>query len=69
MSGLKVGDIAPDFNIDSTDGELSLKNFKGKNIVLYFYPKDMTPGCTVQAKDFSSLNQEFQKLDTQIIGV
>lgn len=69
MSGLKIGDIAPDFNLDSTDGELSLKNFKGKNIVLYFYPKDMTPGCTVQAKDFSSLNQEFQKLDTQIIGV
>lgn len=69
MSGLKIGDIAPDFNVDSTDGELSLKSFEGKNIVLYFYPKNMTLGCTVQAKDFSSLNQEFQKLDTQIIGV
>ncbi len=69
MSELKAGDIAPEFKANSTGGELSLASFKGHNVVLYFYPKDMTPGCTVQAKEFTELYPKFKKLDTIIIGV
>ena len=69
MSELKMGDIAPEFKSDSTNGELSLDTFKDRNIVLYFYPKDLTPGCTIQAKEFSILYPEFKKLNTEIIGV
>ena len=50
---LKEGDVAPDFKVKSTDGrEISLKEFRGKQAVLYFYPKDDTPGCTKEACDF-----------------
>ena len=69
MSELKVGDFAPDFQANSTKGILSLIDFKDLNIVIYFYPKDMTPGCTTQAKEFSMLYPEFKKANTEIIGV
>jgi peroxiredoxin Q/BCP len=69
MTELKINDTAPEFKANSTIGEISLDKFKNKNIVLYFYPKDMTPGCTIQAQDFSELYGEFQKLDTIVIGV
>jgi peroxiredoxin Q/BCP len=69
MAELKVGDLAPDFKGDSTEGELSLDRFKGHNIVLYFYPKDMTPGCTIQAQEFSKLYPKFQSLNTAVIGI
>ena len=50
---LKEGDIAPEFTLKSTDGrDISLKDFRGKQVVLYFYPKDDTPGCTKEACDF-----------------
>ena len=50
---LKEGDVAPDFKVKSTGGkEISLKEFRGKQVVLYFYPKDDTPGCTKEACDF-----------------
>ena len=49
--------------------EKSLKDFLGKNVVLYFYPKDHTPGCTQEGHDFTSLQKEFLKLNTEIIGV
>ena len=66
---LKIGEIAPEFKSESTIGELSLELFKDKNIVLYFYPKDMTPGCTLEAKEFSAIYPKFKELDTEIIGV
>lgn len=69
MSELKIGDIAPNFDADSTDGRVSFEKFHCKNIVLYFYPKDLTSGCTTQAKDFTLLFQKFKDLDTQIIGI
>ncbi len=48
---------------------LSLANFQGKNLVIYFYPKDHTPGCTKEGHDFTRLHKEFLKLNTEIIGV
>lgn len=70
MSELKTGDLAPNFNMP-TDGGASVDLFalKGKNVVLYFYPKDDTPGCTTEAIDFSTLIAEFDAANTVIIGV
>ena len=66
-----VGDAAPACKLPATDGgEVSLASFKGKkNVVLYFYPKDDTPGCTVEAKDFRDLKKQFDKADTVVIGL
>ena len=59
-----------DFCLPNQDGvEICLKDLRGKWIVLYFYPKDNTPGCTTEAKDFSSLLDEFDKLNAIVIGV
>ncbi|MFC7372320.1 thioredoxin-dependent thiol peroxidase [Fictibacillus iocasae] len=65
-----VGTKAPDFALPASDGRnVSLSEYKGKNIVLYFYPKDMTPGCTTQACDFRDLHEDFSGLDTVVLGV
>ena len=69
MAELQVGGLAPDFNADSTEGLLSLEKLSDKIIVLYFYPSDMTPGCTIQAQEFTSLYDEFQELGVVVIGV
>jgi thioredoxin-dependent peroxiredoxin len=67
---IKKGDKAPDFKISADDGKIySLKNFKGKNLVLYFYPKDMTSGCTTEACDFRDNIKLFKKKNTIVIGV
>lgn len=59
-----------DFTLKETDGKnISLSDFKGKNIVLYFYPKDNTSGCTAEAREFRDLYDEFEKLDTVILGI
>lgn len=59
-----------DFTLKETDGkEISLQDYRGKNVVVYFYPKDNTPGWTVEAKGFRDLNQEFQELNTVILGI
>lgn len=59
-----------DFTLKETDGkEISLKDYRGKNVVVYFYPKDNTPGWTVEAKGFRDLNQEFAELNTTILGI
>jgi peroxiredoxin Q/BCP len=64
------GDRAPDFVLPTDSGEnVKLSQLKGKPVVLYFYPKDDTSGCTVEAKDFSSLAAAFHKAGTQVIGV
>ncbi|MAZ80322.1 MAG: thioredoxin-dependent thiol peroxidase [Rickettsiales bacterium] len=69
IKNLKIGDQAPNFVANSTDGELKLSDLKGKNVVIYFYPKDDTPGCTIEAQDFSKKSDQFEKLDCIIIGV
>src|SRR5699024_2020527 len=67
---VEIGKQAPDFTLPDQNGEkVSLSDFKGKNIVLYFYPKDMTPGCTTQACDFRDHHESFGELDAVIIGV
>jgi peroxiredoxin Q/BCP len=67
----KVGNKAPAFNLVNQDGEkVSLKDFAGKkNVVLYFYPKAMTPGCTVQACGIRDSKKELAKLHTVVLGV
>jgi thioredoxin-dependent peroxiredoxin len=65
-----VGEKAPDFELPASNGEkVRLSDFQGKNIVLYFYPKDMTPGCTTQACDFRDSYESFTELDAVILGV
>lgn len=70
MNILSINDPAPDFMLPCESGDsISLKKLKGKNVVLYFYPKDDTPGCTQESKDFRDKHEEFTKLNTTILGV
>ena len=67
---LKENKSAPNFKLESTDGSIfELKKAKKKNIILYFYPKDDTPGCTLESKDFSKLNSIINKKNTVVYGV
>src|SRR5699024_198815 len=67
---IEVGSQAPDFTLKNQDDkEVSLSDFRGKHIVLYFYPKDMTPGCTTQACDFRDQYEKFSELDAVIIAI
>ena len=67
---LQVGDKAPDFTLNDQDGTpVSLADFQGKRVVLYFYPKDNTPGCTRQACAFAGAYQGFKDKDVVVIGV
>lgn len=61
---------APDFSLPDQTGEpVSLADFNGKQLVIYFYPKDDTPGCTTEAKDFTALKDEFAAANTDILGI
>lgn len=67
---LDTGDKAPDFNLPVNGGSsLSLKDLKGKKAVVYFYPKDMTPGCTTEAQDFRDHIKDFDKAGAIVVGV
>ncbi|WP_209125845.1 thioredoxin-dependent thiol peroxidase [Alkalihalobacillus sp. BA299] len=67
---VEIGQAAPQFKLPANNGEMiSLSEFQGKNIVLYFYPKDMTPGCTTQACDFRDHHESFSDVDAVILGV
>jgi len=67
---LDIGDTLQKFDLPTNgDGTLSNKNIKGKKVILYFYPKDMTPGCTIESEDFRDNLKASQKADTMIIGV
>ena len=67
---LKPNQIAPNFKLGSTDGTtFELKSIRKKNIILYFYPKDDTPGCTLESKDFSKLNSMISKNNTIVLGI
>ena len=67
---IKIKQIAPNFKLPSTDGTVfELKNLKRKNIVLYFYPKDNTPGCTLESQDFGKLNNMILKNNTVVYGI
>jgi thioredoxin-dependent peroxiredoxin len=67
---IAVGQPAPMFELMANTGEkVALSDFKGKYVVLYFYPKDMTPGCTTEACDFRDLHDQFTELEAVILGV
>lgn len=71
---LKIGDTAPDFSLPATgtaSGEpsLSLSAFKGRKLVIFFYPKDNTPGCTTESLEFTAAAKDFDKANTAIVGV
>ncbi|MCR9040183.1 thioredoxin-dependent thiol peroxidase [Bacillus sp. L381] len=67
---IEIGQAAPDMELVNDSGEeVSLTDFKGKYVVLYFYPKDMTPGCTTEACDFRDQHESFAGLNAVIIGV
>ena len=67
---LNEGDKAPDFTLESDDdGEVSLSDLRGQKVVLYFYPKDMTPGCTTQACDFRDNIDTFTDKGWRVLGV
>ncbi len=67
---LQLGSAAPDFSLPDSDMELlKLSQFRGKKVILYFYPKDDTPGCTTEAIEFSDLEDEFTRHNAVVIGV
>jgi peroxiredoxin Q/BCP len=67
---IEAGQRAPAFKLESSDGgKVSLSDFKGKNVVLYFYPKDNTPGCTLEAQDFQASLPAFKKKNAVVLGV
>jgi peroxiredoxin Q/BCP len=67
---LEVGKKAPNFKVQNQDGkEVTLDSYKGKYLVMYFYPKDMTSGCTKESQGFRDLKPEFDKLNAEIVGV
>lgn len=69
-TALTVGTEAPDFSAEDDSGKtLALSDYKGTPLVLYFYPKDNTPGCTTEAEDFRDAYNDFKKLGVEILGV
>jgi len=70
VKGLQVGDRAPDFTLPSSNGKsVKLSSLRGKQVVLYFYPRDDTPGCTIEACSFRDNMPKFDGLDAVVLGV
>ena len=70
MSKIEVGGRIPDLVVQATDDQgFRLSELRGRNVVLYFYPKDNTPGCTTEGQDFRDHYEEFEKLNTVVLGV
>ena len=69
MSAPKLNRVVANFTCDATgDQKISLKDLRGQNVVLYFYPKDATPGCTLEGQDFRDLHTKFRRQNTVILG-
>ncbi len=66
---IEEGSIAPDFDLETEQGKLGLSKLRGKPVVVYFYPKDDTSGCTTEAKDFTCLADQFQAAGAEVIGI
>lgn len=69
MTDIVEGAPAPDFDLDTPDGRVKLADFKGRTVVLYFYPKDDTGGCTKEAQGFTELKPQFDKAGVTVVGV
>ncbi|MGB3377947.1 MAG: peroxiredoxin [Allopontixanthobacter sediminis] len=67
---IEAGDTIPDIGLETTDGgTVGISDFAGQKVVLFFYPKDNTPGCTSQTKDFSALKDQFAASNTAVLGI
>lgn len=70
MTEVAIEKTVPDFELPATSGQnIKLSQLQGQNVVLYFYPKDDTPGCTREGQDFRDLHEEFERLNTVIFGI
>ncbi len=69
MSKPTLNRVVADFTAEATGGKIRLKDLRGQNVVLYFYPKDSTPGCTLEGQDFRDLHAKFRRQKTVILGV
>ncbi|ADJ27564.1 peroxiredoxin [Nitrosococcus watsonii] len=70
MSEVTIGKAVPDFELPATSGQtIKLSQLQGQNVVLYFYPKDDTPGCTQEGQDFRDLHSAFKRLNAVILGI
>lgn len=70
MAELRIGDVAPDFTLPRDGGgTIRLSDFRGRSLVVYFYPKDDTSGCTSEAKDFTALAADFDRAGAAIVGI
>jgi peroxiredoxin Q/BCP len=70
MSKAQIGKIAPNFKLPATgDKDVEIKSLRGKNVVLYFYPKDNTPGCTTEGQDFGARYAKFKRKNTVVLGI
>lgn len=70
MSEVSIGKPVPNFELSATSGQsIKLSQLQGQNVVLYFYPKDDTPGCTQEGQDFRNLHAEFKQINTVIFGI
>ncbi|MDZ4372952.1 MAG: peroxiredoxin [Phenylobacterium sp.] len=69
MTDVTEGAPAPDFDLETPDGRVKLADFAGRTLVLYFYPKDDTAGCTKEAQDFTALGDDFAKAGVAVVGV
>lgn len=70
MAKISIGKKVPDFSVAATGGQtVSLKDYRGKNLVVYFYPKDSTPGCTLEGQDFRDQLAKFKRRKTVVFGV
>lgn len=70
MTQLSIGEPAPDFTLPASTGKnISLSDYRGKKVVLYFYPKDMTPTCTTESCDFRDYNGKFARAKAKVIGI
>ena len=66
---VQLKSLIPDFTAEATVRPFRLSDYKGKNLIIYFYPKDNTPGCTAESIDFREYYPEFQKANTEIVGI
>jgi peroxiredoxin Q/BCP len=69
VEGTAISEMVSQLALTTTRGNVRLADFRGHHLVLYFYPKDDTPGCTIEGQDFSRRHQDFLKADTQVVGV
>lgn len=69
MTQITIGSTVPAFSGTTKDGQFNFDSLRGKNVVIYFYPKDSTPGCTIESKAFRDHYPEFQAANTEIIGI